>query len=52
MGYNVLIYPNYIKGKDINEIIINEECSINKLLKTNVYSGIEAKIRLSKWKNT
>jgi len=51
-GYNVLIYPNHIKGKDINEIIINDECNIDLLLKHNVYSGIEAKIKLSSWKNS
>lgn len=51
-GYNILIYPNHIKGKDINEIIINEECNIDLLLKHNVYSGIEAQIKLSSWKTS
>jgi transcription elongation factor Elf1 len=47
-GGRVCLIPKQIKGKDINDMInngmnINE---IKEIIKTNIYSGIEAKVRL------
>lgn len=49
--HNIVIMPDYIDGKDINEILIyNKDIDIKKLLKENTYSGTLASVRLIGWK--
>lgn len=47
----LVILPDYIKGKDINEILLkNNNVSIMELLKENTYKGIAASLRFVSWK--
>jgi DNA primase len=49
-GKNIVILPEYIKGKDINEIILNNDVDIMQLLKDNTFKGVEATIKMNMWK--
>lgn len=47
----IVIFPDYIKGKDINEIILkNKDIDISKLINENIYKGLTAKIKMNNWK--
>ena len=50
-GYKVVIFPEFIKSKDINDMIKNNETDdTNALLCGNISSGLEAKIIYTTWK--
>lgn len=52
-GFRVVIWPNNIKEKDINNMILHEKISaetIVNILNNNTYSGLEAMIMFNKWK--
>jgi transcription elongation factor Elf1 len=51
-GYNVCMYPDTVKEKDINEMILSGKTpdQILDLINTNTFNGIEAKLRFSTWK--
>ena len=51
-GYNVTMYPDTVKQKDINEMILSGKTTdqILDLINTNTFSGIEAKLRFSEWR--
>ena len=44
-GYSVVIFPCNIKGKDINDMVLNGY-NIQELIEQNTYKGLAAKIRL------
>ena len=49
MGYKVFIWPDYIKAKDFNDLLKNENWSkdeITELIKENTLSGLSAVIKL------
>ena len=47
----IVIFPDYIKGKDINEIVLkNKDIDISKLINENIYKGLTAKIKMNNWK--
>jgi transcription elongation factor Elf1 len=50
--YNICIWPDYIKEKDINEMIISGYTSeqLCDLIKSNTYNGLTARAQLSRWK--
>lgn len=53
-GYSICIWPENILnyGKDVNEFIlagISIE-KLNDIINSNIYSGLEAKLRLTEWK--
>ena len=52
LGYNVMIYPDVVKEKDINELIMSgkSQDEILKMINTNTFSGIEAKLKFSAWR--
>lgn len=52
LGYNVCMLPDSIESKDINDMILLGKTpdQIIELINTNTYSGIEAKLRFSRWK--
>jgi hypothetical protein len=52
LGYNVCMFPDSVKEKDINEMILAGRSSyeILELINTNTTSGIEAKLKFSNWK--
>jgi hypothetical protein len=51
LGYNVCMFPDSVKEKDINEMILAGRSSyeILELINTNTTSGIEAKLKFSNW---
>ena len=51
-GYNVCLFPDSVKGKDVNEMIqngltINE---IKDIIDSNTFSGLSAKLKFTHWK--
>lgn len=49
LGYNVVIWPNNVSGKDINEME-NEGIDSYKLIQENTFSGLSAKAKYSLWR--
>jgi len=48
-GDKVVIWPTSIVQKDINDIVL-AGLNVMDLLKSNIYSGLEAKIKFNNWK--
>ena len=52
-GKDVCIWPNEIKEKDINDMIYRKSANeIKKLIDMNTFSGLEATLRLNKWRKS
>ena len=51
-GYSVCIWPDSVREKDINEMIINGKTTNNivDIIDNNTYSGLQADFQLSYWK--
>jgi len=51
-GYSVVLWPEYVKEKDINDMILSgkSKSEIQKIINENVYSGIKAKTQFVFWK--
>jgi transcription elongation factor Elf1 len=51
-GYSVVIWPDNVVEKDINEMIVGgkNKDEIMDLINTNTYSGLSAKLRYNDWK--
>lgn len=47
--FSVVIWPNSVKEKDINEMVISG-LQVQEVLESNTYSGLEAKTKLINWK--
>jgi hypothetical protein len=51
-GYKICLFPESVKGKDINEMIQNgltaEE--IKDIIDKNTFSGLQAKLEFVRWK--
>lgn len=50
-GYKVSLWPDYVKEKDINDMIINGKSKdeIKSIIDNNIVSGIEGLLKLSQW---
>ena len=48
-GDQVVIWPNTIKEKDINDMTMGGH-NVKDLLESNTYSGLEAKLKFTTWK--
>jgi len=48
-GDKVVIWPTSIEYKDINDMVLTG-LNVMNVLKSNVYSGLEAKIKFNNWK--
>jgi transcription elongation factor Elf1 len=50
--YNVCLFPNTLKGKDINEYIINgtSVSELENLIKKHTYKGLRLRMEFSQWK--
>ena len=48
-GESVIIWPNGIIEKDINDMVLAGHDIMN-VLKSNTYSGLEAKVKFNNWK--
>jgi hypothetical protein len=49
MGQKVVIWPSLIKEKDINDMILSG-LDVQNVIESNVYSGLEAKLKFTTWK--
>ena len=51
-GYNVVLWPDDVKEKDINDMILSGKTKeeVQTIIKNNTYQGNMAKIRFSKWR--
>ena len=48
-GESVIIWPKNIEQKDINDMVLSGY-DIMSILKSNIYSNLEAKIKFNNWK--
>lgn len=50
--YNICLFPESVKGKDVNEMIQNGLTSdeIKDIIDSNTFSGLTAKLRFTHWK--
>jgi len=50
--YNVVLWPNNIKEKDVNDMILSGKTQkeIIDIIQKNTYNGLKALARLSEWK--
>jgi hypothetical protein len=51
-GYNVVMYPDTVVEKDINEMILSGRtpAQILELINNNTFTGMEAKLRFTEWR--
>lgn len=49
MKFPIVIWPNDLKEKDINDMIL-AGIDVNKIVKENIFMGLEAKTKLISWK--
>ena len=52
LGYSICLWPDTVKEKDINEMILagKTPAEILKCINDNTYSGIEAKLKFTEWR--
>jgi transcription elongation factor Elf1 len=48
-GEKVVIWPNTIRDKDINDMVLSGH-KVQKMIELNTYSGLEAKLKFTTWK--
>lgn len=51
-GLQVCVWPEHVKEKDINDMVLAGKNNIEKLILDNTYKGLEADLMLKKWKKT
>ena len=51
-GYKVCLWPGNVKGKDVNEMILNghEPEELKIIVDKNAFSGLEAKLNIQVWR--
>jgi len=51
-GHDIVIWPDIIKAKDINEMIVSgiSVDEIESIISTNSFTGIKAQMRFVSWK--
>lgn len=52
LGYNVVMYPDHVQEKDINDMILagRTQQEILDLINTNTFSGMSAQLRFADWR--
>ena len=48
-GQKVVIWPSTIKEKDINDMVLSG-LNVQSVIESNIYSGLEAKLKFTTWK--
>ena len=48
-GESVVIYPNSVVEKDINDMVLSG-LDVQNVIESNIYSGLEAKLKFTAWK--
>ena len=49
--FPIVIWPDTIREKDINDMFLTG-LNVQNVIKSNVYSGLHAKTKLTSWKKT
>ena len=49
-GDKVVIWPNHIIDKDVNDMVLSGHDNIMNILSENTYSGLEAQVQFNNWK--
>lgn len=49
-GRNICIWPDGVKSKDINDMIVVEGLDVQEIITENTCSGLSATLRLSEWR--
>ena len=52
-GYSVCMFPDHIQQKDINDMILYGDMTVDEIvdtINTNTFKGMEAKLKYSTWK--
>lgn len=49
VGQKVVIWPSSIKEKDVNDMVLSG-LDVQNVIESNVYSGLEAKLKFTTWK--
>jgi hypothetical protein len=51
LGYNICVWPEHIRQKDINEMILagKSPASIQHIIDTNTHNGIMATMKMNQW---
>lgn len=49
LGYNIVIWPESVVAKDINDMV-NENIDVKKLIEENTYQGLRAKMKFTAWR--
>jgi len=52
LGYNISLFPDYVKEKDINDMVLagRDPLEIQSIISNNTFSGLSAKAKLSEWR--
>jgi hypothetical protein len=52
LDYNIVIWPDNVQGKDINEMVMNgiSSSEIESIISSNTFSGLKAQTRFTFWK--
>ena len=50
-GGRVVIWPSYVKEKDLNDMVLVGR-NVKNIVESNIYSGLEAKLKFTTWKKT
>ena len=48
--YELVIWPDNVKEKDINDMVLAGDANIMHTIKNNTYTGLTAKLKLASWK--
>lgn len=48
-GFSVCIWPEYIKQKDINDMVL-DNYQVQKIIDDNTFNGLQATLRINEWK--
>jgi uncharacterized phosphosugar-binding protein len=50
--FNVVIWPNTVKEKDVNDMVLSGKTTqqIVDIINKNTYNGLQAKLKLNEWK--
>jgi hypothetical protein len=52
LGYNISLFPDYVKEKDINDMVLagRDPEEIQAIISSNTFGSLSAKLKLSEWR--
>jgi len=52
LGHRVVLFPENVQGKDINEIVLSgvSQSELESMIADRTYSGLQAKLEFNKWR--